>query len=208
MDVSIHKSCLDRHVIHQPDKMAIILRMSRAILPTPTVNCIMVGRQRPKALGISSGDRVIIYMGMVPGSRCYAGCARIGAGTGCVQPADALRDRIHDCQARLVITQDIDLGRSKNYKETTDVAVCRYALLKVLVTTDETRFSNGERMSMGQTGKRLVIVPPKSFHEHPLFILYTSGSTGTPRLFTSVVILRRLHTSNVFDLRQDGCVCG
>ena len=92
----------------------------------------MVGRAANglKALGISSGDRVIIYMGMVPEAAvAMLACARIGAVHSVVFggfSADALRDRIHDCQARLVITQDIGLrgGRKIPLKETTDAALC------------------------------------------------------------------------------------
>jgi acetyl-CoA synthetase len=91
-------------------------------------------------MGISKGDRVLIYMGMVPEAAvAILACARIGAIHSVVFggfSAEALKDRVHDCKAKAIITQDEGLRGTKTIplKATVDVALAgEHSIEKVLV---------------------------------------------------------------------------
>ncbi len=175
------------------------------------------------ALGVTKGDRVAIYMGMVPEvAVAMLACARLGATHSVVFggfAADALRDRINDCQAKVLITQDGAMRRGNlvPLKKTADNAVAQCPTIsKVLVYThlgqDKAPIQmtegrdvdwKGALATAGQQGVNAVEVDA----EHPLFILYTSGSTGKPKgvLHTTAGYLVGAHVSTkyVFDLRPD-----
>ncbi|HKQ71309.1 MAG TPA: acetate--CoA ligase, partial [Polyangiaceae bacterium] len=174
-------------------------------------------------LGVGKGDRVAIYMGMVPEVVvAMLACARLGATHSVVFggfAAEALRDRINDCGAKVLITQDGGTRRGSlvPLKQTADNAVAKCpSIEKVLVlshlgpelapiTMKEGRDVDWKDAlaSAGIEGAEAVPVDA----EHPLFILYTSGSTGKPKgvLHTTAGYLAGAHvtTKYVFDLRPD-----
>jgi acetyl-CoA synthetase len=175
--------------------------------------------------GIEKGDRVAIYMGMVPEvAVAMLACARLGAVHTVVFggfAAEALRDRIHDCQAKMVITQDGSYRRGNivPLKETIDKALAqpgtesvkdvivfeRLGHQHVRVRMKEGRDHWWHEIVDRQLGpsKEATIVDA----EHPLFILYTSGSTGKPKgvMHTTAGYLAGVHVTSkyVFDLRED-----
>ncbi|HTN91655.1 MAG TPA: acetate--CoA ligase, partial [Sorangium sp.] len=177
-----------------------------------------------KRLGIEKGDRVAIYMGMVPEvAVAMLACARLGAVHTVVFggfAADALRDRIHDSQAKLVITQDgaYRRGQVVPLKATVDRALAQpeaKSATRVIVY----QHLGSDRCEVQMTEGRDVYwhdllaqaspscEPTVVDAEHPLFILYTSGSTGKPKgvLHTTAGYLVNVHvtTKYVFDLRDD-----
>ncbi len=179
------------------------------------------------SLGIQKGDRVAIYMGMVPEvAVAMLACARLGAVHTVVFggfAADALRDRIEDSQAKLVITQDGAWRRGGlvPLKETVDKALAQpqaksvektivYRHLgekhaPVTMKSGRDLWWHEALQDMTTNGPAREATPVEA--EHPLFILYTSGSTGKPKgvLHTTAGYLVGAHvtTKYVFDLREE-----
>jgi acetyl-CoA synthetase len=172
-----------------------------------------------EALGVRSGDRVAIYMGMVPEAAvAMLACARIGAVHSVIFggfAAEAIRDRVNDAQAKLVITQDgaYRRGQVVPLKDNVDKALADCpSVEKTLVLR---RCNNAIGMQDGRDLDYQTFVGAQSDRhsaapvpaEHPLFILYTSGSTGKPKgvLHTTAGYLlgAALSTRYVFDLRDD-----
>ena len=145
-----------------------------------------------KALGVSKGDRVIIYMPMVL-EACYAmlACARIGAVHSVVFGGfspDALKSRIEDCGAELVITADEGVrgGKKIPLKNNVDEAVKGTDVKTVLVlehTDGEISWDDARDVYWHEiVDDQSDDCPCEVMHaEDPLFILYTSGSTGKPK---------------------------
>ena len=170
-------------------------------------------------LGITAGDRVAIYLPMIPEAIvAMLACARVGAPHSVIFAgfsAEALRSRIDDAQAKLVITADGQnrRGSTMALKPAVDEAVADApSVTNVLVvkrTGGDVSWAEGrdvwwhdivERQSATHT--------PEAFDaEHPLFILYTSGTTGAPKgiLHTSGGYLTQASYThrNVFDLKPD-----
>lgn len=227
-ELNITESCLDRHLLtERKNKKAIIwesepgetVTYTYAELHEKVVEFTAVLRQH----GIGKGDRVAIYMGMVPEVVIgMLACARIGAPHTVVFggfAADAIRDRINDCGAKAVLTQDGALRRGKviPLKDAVDDA-CRHceSVEKVFVYR---RLTESECKIEMQEGRDIdwyeaVAKADKSAgsaevvdSEHPLFILYTSGSTGKPKgvKHTTAGYLAGTYISTkyVFDLRDD-----
>ncbi|MGZ3417300.1 MAG: acetate--CoA ligase [Polyangiales bacterium] len=185
--------------------------------------------------GIKKGDRVAIYMGMVPEVVvAMLACARIGAPHTVVFggfAADALRDRIQDCGAKALITQDMSYRRGNEVKlfEAAKAAVVQCPSIELVVVhprRPDNAMMNDEafhsKFALGERSDANVVrfVSPDDFQheskmgapepvesEHPLFVLYTSGSTGKPKgvLHTTAGYLVGAHVSSkyVFDLRDD-----
>ncbi len=176
-----------------------------------------------RELGVQSGDRVAIYMGMVPEAAiAMLACARVGAPHSVVFggfAADSLRGRIKDCKAKVVLTQDAAPRRGKpiQLKQTVDAAlqdapsVEKVVVLRHYGEGAECTLVEGrdvdwkqavESADADKNGYAEVVEA-----EHPLFILYTSGSTGKPKgvLHTSAGYLVGAHVSTkyVFDVRDD-----
>jgi acetyl-CoA synthetase len=191
-------NCVDRHAARDPKKTAIIFvkdepgeyeHISFAELKTS------VGRvaNALKALGVQKGDRVCIYLPMVPElAYTMLACARIGAVHSIVFggfSADALRDRIIDAQAKVVVTANEGLrgGKRIPLKKITDDAVEGLAVVeKVLVVrrTDTKVTMQHDRdvwMDEAMAEHRVTCPAEWMASEDPLFILYTSGSTGKPK---------------------------
>jgi acetyl-CoA synthetase len=228
--LNITESCLDRHLATQTrQRAAIVWEGEKGDTRTLTYEelhqdvCRFTAALR--SLGVGKGDRVAIYMGMVP--EVVVGmlaCARIGALHTVVFggfAADSLRDRINDCEAKVVLTQDAvwRRGSALKLKETVDEAVAKTPSVKHVVVyrhlgqaVAPVELKSGRDLDW----KELVAATPLDTDntraevldaEHPLFILYTSGSTGKPKgiLHTTAGYLAGVHltTKYVFDLQPD-----
>ncbi|MCW5852096.1 MAG: acetate--CoA ligase [Anaerolineae bacterium] len=174
-----------------------------------------------KGLGVKKGDRVSIYMGMVPELPiAMLACARIGAPHSIVFggfSADSLRDRINDAQAKVLITQDAAWRRGKPgpLKPIADQAVSQTPSIEKVVVLRRA----GDAFPVEMTPQRdywwheLMATADRDCPcehldaEHPLYILYTSGTTGKPKgiLHTTAGYNLGTHmtTKWVFDLKED-----
>jgi acetyl-CoA synthetase len=227
--LNVTESCLDRHLgTAREGKRALVWESEPGETKSLTYGELLSDVKRLAAtlrgLGVKKGDRVAIYMGMVPEAVVgMLACARIGAPHTVVFggfAAESLRDRINDCQAKLVLTQDGGFRRGNvvPLKATVDKALeGAPSVEKVLVL----RRVGAEKAPITLTPGRDLdwyeaqadSDPDKDGGaeivdaEHPLFILYTSGSTGKPKgvLHTTAGYLSGAHLTSkyVFDLRDD-----
>jgi acetyl-CoA synthetase len=222
--LNVTESCLDSNLEQRGDKVAILWEGDepndcRRITYSELHAEVCRAANALKELGVEKGDRVIIYMGMVPeAAMAMLACARIGAIHSVVFggfSAESLRDRVLDCDSKVIITQDEGLrgGRKIPLKDVCDEALQgETPVQKVLVY----RRTGGD---VGWHTDRDVwwqdIVPSQSADceatecaaEDPLFILYTSGSTGKPKGLVHTCGGYITYTSythqTVFDLRED-----
>ena len=222
--INVAENCLDRHLgTARENKAAIIFEGEPGDVRTITYKQLyfQVCRlaQVYEKLGLQAGDRVAIYMPMVPEAMiAMLACARIGAihtvVFGGFSP-EALKDRINDCRARLVVTADGGWRRGKviELKSAVDRAVENTPTVeKVLVLR---RCGNAVTMKEGRDiwwheamEGTTNLHKAKAFDsEHPLYILYTSGSTGKPKgvLHTSAGYLLgcKLSSHYIFDLKEN-----
>jgi acetyl-CoA synthetase len=217
-------NCLDRHVeAGKGDKVALSFEGEPGDTRTLTYRQLLAETCRVAnvlgKLGIQSGDRVAIYMGMVPEAViAMLACARIGAVHSVIFggfAAEAIRDRVNDAQAKLVITQDGGHRRGQlvPLKANVDRALEHCPSVQhVLVLA---RYGNDVDMVAGRDLDWASEVRSASDQhtavelaaEHPLYILYTSGSTGKPKgvLHTTAGYLLSVHLTSryVFDLHED-----
>jgi acetyl-CoA synthetase len=146
-----------------------------------------------KALGVRRGDRVAIYMGMVPELPiAMLACARIGAPHSVVFggfSSEALRDRIQDAQAKVLITQDGGYRRGQvvELKKAADEAVAECPSIEHVITVRRTGgdhpFTPGRDLWYHDLiAEQPAECPPEELDaEDVLFLLYTSGTTGKPK---------------------------
>jgi acetyl-CoA synthetase len=180
-----------------------------------------------KRNGIKKGDRIIIYLPMIPEAAiAMLACTRIGAVHSVVFggfSAQSVADRVHDCQARMVITADGGFRRGtvvplkKNVDDALALKDGQGNLLsksigKVIVVRragNEVAFQAGRDLWWHDEMSRVDAHCPaeKMDSEAPLFILYTSGSTGKPKgiLHTTggYLLGAKMTTKYVFDLRDE-----
>ncbi|HEU0036530.1 MAG TPA: acetate--CoA ligase [Kofleriaceae bacterium] len=196
--LNVTESCLDRHLQTRPDKVAILWEGDepgdvRTLTYRELHRQVCKTANALRSLGLDKGERAIIYMGMVPEAAiAMLACARLGAIHSVVFggfSAEAIRDRIRDSDAQVVITQDIGMrgGKQIPLKATVDEAlVGGHSVKKVLVyrrTTEQVPWTPGrdvwwhDVVDPASDQNDAVIVDA----EHPLYILYTSGSTGRPK---------------------------
>ncbi|MGD2054354.1 MAG: acetate--CoA ligase [Gammaproteobacteria bacterium] len=199
-ELNVCVNCVDRHLADRANQTAIIFEGdqpddSRHISYRELHAEVCKLANVLESLGIQAGDRVMLYMPMIP-EAAYAmlACARIGAIHSVVFggfSANALADRITDCGARLVITADQGNRGSKTIplKQSVDEALdfdgtdCVEHVLVVKCTgADINRVEGRDHWYEQLTAKASDQHTAASFSaEHPLFILYTSGSTGQPK---------------------------
>jgi acetyl-CoA synthetase len=172
-----------------------------------------------KGEGIKPGDRVTIYMPMVPElAIAMLACARIGAAHSIVFggfSADAVADRNNDAKARLIITADGGWRRGKvvPLKQNVDAALDKSPTVEKCIVLNRCNQQVNMKAGrdrwwhelMAEASADCPAVPLDS--EHPLFVLYTSGSTGKPKgvLHTTAGYLLGVALTHkwVFDLRED-----
>jgi acetyl-CoA synthetase len=232
-ELNVSESCLDRHLATpRRTKAALIWEGEPGDQRTLTYFELHREVVRLSAaladLGVAAGDRVAIYMGMVPEAVvAMLACARLGAVHSVVFggfSSDALRDRIQDSGAKILLTQDGAWRRGSvvPLKAMADAAVAQTPSIERVVVFRRIGEANApvvmregrdvwwqDLLSRAPRPESLERARrPQGFDaEHPLFILYTSGSTGKPKgvLHTSAGYLAGAHvtTKYVFDMRDE-----
>ena len=199
---NVSHNCIDRHLKKRGDQVAIIWEGDNPYDDRKiTYNELSLHVNKLanvlKSNGVKKGDRVTIYMPMIP-EAAYAmlACTRIGAIHSIVFGGfspDSLSGRIVDCESSFVITADEGLrgGKTVPLKDNTDKAVDLAAKAGVMVksvlvvrrTGGKVEWAPGRDLwyhdEMGKADAKCA--PEKMMAEDPLFILYTSGSTGKPK---------------------------
>ena len=220
-------SCLDRHLATRGDRTALIFEQDDPAKPAQHVTyrelharvCRLANALR--ALGVQKGDRVTIYLPMIPEATvAMLACARIGAVHSVVFGGFApqsIADRVDDCQSKLVITADEGLrgGKKVPLKANVDAALKLPGTNSVETVLVVRHTGAAVDMQMPRDRWYDAVVEGQDDHcepermnaEDPLFILYTSGSTGKPKgvLHTTagyLVWVSYTHEA-VFDLRED-----
>ena len=226
-ELNVSVNCLDRHLATRGDKVALIYEPDDPAKPAERITyrelharvCRLANALR--ALGAKKGDRITIYLPMIPEAVvAMQACARIGAIHSVVFGGfspHSIADRIADCGSRIVITADEGLrgGKAVPLKENVNAAL-RMAGTDSVDTVLVLRHTGGAvEMQMPRDrwydavvdGQPAECEPERMNAEDPLFILYTSGSTGKPKgvLHTTggyLVWASYTHEA-VFDLRED-----
>ncbi|MFM2356255.1 MAG: acetate--CoA ligase [Pseudomonadota bacterium] len=197
--LNVSANCIDRHVAARGDQTAIIWEPDDPRTPARhiTYRDLLDGTCRManvlKDQGVRKGDRVVLYMPMIP-EAAYAmlACARIGAIHSVVFggfSADALANRINDSEAKVVITADWAPrgGKKTPLKDNTDKALLhcsdKVKCLVVKHTGDQTSWVEGRDIDLtaAMAAARPYCAYVEVGAEDPLFVLYTSGSTGKPK---------------------------
>ena len=205
--LNITENCIDRHLATMGDKPAIIWEPNNPEERTRTVTYNRLHKrvcqfaQVLKNNGVKKGDRVCIYMGMIP-ELAYAilGCARIGAIHSVIFggfSAQSIADRLYDAQAEYIVTCDGAYrgGKDIPLKSVIDDALIGNRTVKKVIVYTRTRTPVSmlkgrdvwweEEMEYAETQIEkdgIVSFPAEEMDaEDPLFILYTSGSTGKPK---------------------------
>jgi acetyl-CoA synthetase len=223
--LNITYNCLDRHVAnHRRNKVAIIWRgeeegEERILTYKKLFQEVCRFSNGLKKLGVAKGDRVCIYMPLVPEQVvAMLACARIGAVHSVVFGGfgvNALNMRIKDAEAKVVITADVAIRRGKTIPLKTiveEAVVNAPSVEKVVVLSREKENPVELHKEMEvdfyelMQGASTQCEPEVMDAEDPLFILYTSGSTGTPKgiVHTNAGYMVGTYytTLNVFDLKD------
>jgi acetyl-CoA synthetase len=225
-EINVAYNCVDRHVeAGNGDKVAIHWEGepgdTRTITYADLLKSVSQAANTLTDLGVGAGDRVAIYLPMIPEAAvAMLACARIGATHSVVFggfSVDALSTRIRDADAKLVITADGGYRRGKPsaLKPTVDEAVAQCPSIENVLVVRRT----GQDVAWGEKDKwwheTVEQADPKHQaqpfdSEQPLFILYTSGTTGKPKgiLHTTGGYLTQVsYTHNaVFDLKPESDV--
>ena len=224
--LNLSANCLDRHLKTRGDKTAILWEgddpnESRAISYRELHAQVCRAANLLKNLGVQKGDRVTIYLPMIPEAAIsMLACARIGAIHSVVFGGfspDSLAGRIADCASKLVITADEGLrgGKKVALKVNVDEALTRPGTTSVETVLVVKRTGSPVHMQAPRDRWWEALMKAQSAEcepepidaEDPLFILYTSGSTGKPKgvLHTTggYGVFASFTHECVFDLRED-----
>jgi acetyl-CoA synthetase len=223
--LNVTYQCIDRHLKVKKNKAAIIFEGDRGDKQIITYlelyrNVNRFANLLKNEFGVKKGDRVVLYMPMIP-EAVYAmlACARIGAIHSVVFggfSAEALRDRIEDAEAKVVITADGAFRKNKPYmlKPVVDKALEKGcdSVQKVLIVqrnSEEIEWVDGRDYSyndliVNQNNECEIEVMDS---EDPLFLLYTSGSTGKPKGVqhsqAGYILWAQMTMEWVFDLKDN-----
>ncbi|MHC5309176.1 acetate--CoA ligase [Myroides sp. LJL116] len=223
--LNIVKNCIDRHLSKKGDKPAIIFEPNNPSEPEQIITyqdlyqrvCKMANVL--KDLGVKKGDRVCIYLPMIPElAVSMLACARIGAVHSVIFAgfsSSAIAKRVNDCGAKVVITSDGSFRGSKqiDLKTIVDQALESCPEVdKVLVvkrTNSPVEMKPGRDLWLEELLEKASDnnVATVMDSEDPLFILYTSGSTGTPKGMVHTTAGYMVQTAysfkNVFDHKEN-----
>ena len=223
--LNVSYNCLDRHVEDgHGDQTALIWEsndpdVSRTFTYSELLENVQKFANVLKANGVRKGDRVCIYMQMIPElPMAMLACTRIGAVHSVVFgafSADSLKNRINDSTCKLLVTQDTGFRGAKNdipMKANADDAVKDCPSIKKIVvikrTGQEINMQNGRDLWWHEVMENADAncAPEEMDAEDPLFILYTSGSTGQPKGVLHTTAGYLLYTSfsheMIFDYHQ------
>jgi len=225
-ELNISYNCLDRHLETGGDKVAFHWvgepGDTRTITYQELSDDVYKFANGLRSLGVEKGDRVAIYMGMVPElAVAMLACARIGAAHSVIFggfSAESIVDRVQDAQAKLLITGDGAWRRGTvvPLKESCDTAMASTPSIEHCIVFERT--SHGVSMTEGRDIWWQDLVADQSTDCEPevmaaedlLYILYTSGTTAKPKgiMHTTGGYLTSAMTthSQVFDLKPDGDV--
>ena len=195
--LNVAYNCIDRHLAERADQTAILFEgddpsVSGAITYAELHRQVCRMANVLKDLGVAKGDRVTIYLPMIPAAAvAMLACARIGAVHSVVFGGfspDSIAGRIEDCGSKIVITADEGLraGKTIPLKANVDEALTKVAVDRVLViahTGADVPIVEGRDVRFEQAVAAVSDDCPcePMNAEDPLFILYTSGSTGKPK---------------------------
>ncbi len=226
--LNISANCIDRHIKDNPQKKAIIWEsddgeITRIYTYQQLYEEVSKFGNVLKNLGTKKGDRVTIYMPMIPEATfAMLACARIGAIHSVVFGGfspEALAGRIHDCKSKIIITADEGIrgGKIIPLKANVDAAIKIANGLGTEVEKSLVIQRTGNKISWDpsidtwyheEIEKVSDSCPPEEMAaEDPLFILYTSGSTGKPKgvLHTSggYIVYASITHQYIFDYKPD-----
>ena len=221
--LNVSENCIDRHLKDRGDKVAIIWQGDepgehKKITYKELHREVCKLANGLKSLGVKKGDRVTIYLPMIP-EAAYAmlACSRIGAIHSVVFGGfapESLKDRVMDCSSNTIITANEGIRGGKKIPLLSNVreAIQGLEIVKNVIvvnrTNKETAFSDKEisyTSLISEQAEVCSIVEQNS--EDPLFILYTSGSTGKPKGVLHTTAGYLLHASishrTVFSIKEN-----
>jgi len=223
--LNVSNQCIDRHLSDKADQNAIVFEGDKGDVQHITYAQLservnQMANLLKNKFGIKKGDRVVLYMPMIP-EAAYAmlACTRIGAIHSIVFggfSAEALKDRIEDAEAKIVITADGAFRKGKPYmlKNVVDDALAEggesiEAVLVVKRNNEAITWVEGRDHNYNELIKAESTVCPfePMESEDPLFLLYTSGSTGKPKgvqhSTAGYILWAQMTMEWVFDLREN-----
>ena len=215
-ELNITENCIDRHLSDKGEKTAILFEPNDPNLPTEYITYNQLYKRVNrfanvlKSNGITKGDRVCIYLPMIPDlAISLLACARIGAIHSVVFAgfsSSALTSRINDCNCKMVITSDGSNRGDKKIvlKDIVDKALescptVETVLVAKCTNLEITMVANRDKWLkplLDKASEKIDSVAMKA--EDPLFILYTSGSTGKPKGMVHTTAGYMVYTSYTF----------